>query len=317
VSIAAKGSRTFRAIGIARVRQINGAPGTDTFETNHVNEAPGELLDPSVLPPDPTPEDDEDDHDRPPGVGRWAPPSNHPIVDERASRVEHRLEWPMLVMALLVIPTIAIEQSNVSQPWDTIATVLNWTIWSAFLAEIIVMLRVVPDRGRWLREHPLEVAIVVLTPPFLPASLQAARVFRLLRLVRLLRLAKLTRGLFSTEGVRDAGVLAVMTVLAGGAGFAAVETTPRHPVSAWDGVWWAITTVTTVGYGDFTPKTDAGRAIAIVVMFMGIGFIAILTAAAAGRFLREHQAETNALEAVESRLDEVLDRLAALERGPQ
>ena len=44
------------------------------------------------------------------------------------------------------------------------------------------MLAVVPDRGRWLRDHPLEVAIVVLTPPFLPASLQAARAFRLLRL---------------------------------------------------------------------------------------------------------------------------------------
>ena len=49
------------------------------------------------------------------------------------------------------------------------------------------MVYVVPDRGRWLREHPLDLAIVVLTPPFLPASLQALRVFRLLRLLRLVR----------------------------------------------------------------------------------------------------------------------------------
>ncbi len=85
------------------------------------------------------------------------------------------------------------------------------------------MLRVVSDKGRWLRDHPLDLAVVLLTPPFLPASLQAARVFRLLRLVRLLRAATLARRLLSTEGVKDAAVLALMTILGGGAAFAAVE----------------------------------------------------------------------------------------------
>jgi voltage-gated potassium channel len=224
------------------------------------------------------------------------------------------MEWPLLVAALLTIPAIALEESDVGRLWDAVDSILNWTIWSVFIAEIVIMLRVVPDRRRWLREHPLEVAIVVLTPPLLPASLQAARAFRLLRVVRLLKLAKLTRRLFSTEGIRDAGVLAAMTILGGGAAFAAIENGHQaEPVSAWDGVWWAITTVTTVGYGDFTPRTAGGRAIAIVVMFVGIGFIAILTAAAAGRFLREQRAETNALEGVEQRLDEVLRRLAVIE----
>jgi voltage-gated potassium channel len=64
-------------------------------------------------------------------------------------------------------------------------------------------------------------------------------------------------------------VLALLSVLGGGAAFAAIENTSGHPVSAWDGVRWAITTVTTVGYGDFTPKTDGGRAIAIAVMLVG------------------------------------------------
>jgi voltage-gated potassium channel len=235
-------------------------------------------------------------------------------VDDRARRIEQRLEWPMLVMALLVIPAIVIEESNAGPTWDTLASVLNWTIWAALAIEIIVMVWVVPDRVGWLRQHPLEIAIVVLTPPFLPASLQAARVFRLLRLVRLLKLAKLTRGLFSTEGVRDVGVLAVMTILGGGAAFAAVENTDSHPVTAWDGLWWAVSTVTTVGYGDYAPRTDAGRTIAIAVMFVGIGFIAILTAAAAGRFMRDEEAEANALAAVEQRLDEVLRRLDVMEQ---
>jgi voltage-gated potassium channel len=121
----------------------------------------------------------------------------------------------------------------------------------------------------------------------------------------------MARRFLSTEGIRDAAVLAAMTVLGGGAAYSVVE--KAQHLSAWDGVWWAITTVTTVGYGDSYPHTDAGRVIAIVVMFVGIGFIAILTAAAAERFLREQRAERRELEGVEQRLDEILRRLDAME----
>jgi len=235
-------------------------------------------------------------------------------VNERAQAMERRLQWPLLAAALLTIPAIVIEQSNVGEPFDTTAVVLNWTIWTAFLIEIGLMLSVVDDRWRWLRDHPLDVAIVVLTPPFLPAALQATRVFRLLRLVRLMKLAVLSRRLLSTEGVRDAAVFALITILGGGAAFAAVENGHQdHPVSAWDGVWWAITTVTTVGYGDFSPRTLGGRVIAIVVMVVGIGFVAIITAAAAERFMRSREAEAERAE-LRERLDEVLLRLDRIER---
>jgi voltage-gated potassium channel len=137
-------------------------------------------------------------------------------MDASSERMAKRFEVPVLVAALLVIPVIAIEQSAVGDRWKSIAGALNWLIWLVFLGELIAMLAVVPNRWVWLRRHPLEVAIVVLTPPFLPASLQAARVLRLLRLLRLIRLAPLARRLFSLEGVRYAAVLALVTALGAG-----------------------------------------------------------------------------------------------------
>jgi voltage-gated potassium channel len=162
------------------------------------------------------------------------------------------------------------------------------------------MLAVVPDRGRWLRTHPLEVAIVVLTPPFLPASLQALRVFRLLRLLRLIAVVGYAR----RAPLR--GPLAVLTALGGGAAFAAVE---GKNVSTWDGVWWAVTTMTTVGYGDISPATDFGRVIAIAVMVVGIGFLSLLIGAVSERFVARELAEE--IGEAEQELEEDVDAVRA------
>jgi voltage-gated potassium channel len=93
--------------------------------------------------------------------------------------------------------------------FDDLAVVDAWAV---------LMLGAVREPRQWLRDHPLEVAIVILTPSLLPASMQAARIFRLLRLLPLLRLGLITRRLLSTEGVRYAAVMAAMTILPGGAG---------------------------------------------------------------------------------------------------
>jgi voltage-gated potassium channel len=200
--------------------------------------------------------------------------------DERAARAERRLELPVLVAALLVVPVIVIEESRFGEPWDTIGVVLNWASWLMFLAEAVVMLSVVRDRRTWLRQHPIEVAVVVLTPPFL-AALAPVRLLRLLRLLRLVRLARLARRLFSAEGLRYAALLATLTTLVGGAAYTELE----EGQSTAEGMYWALTTITTVGYGDLSPVTTGGRFLAGAVMLVGIGFIAILTGAVAERFL--------------------------------
>lgn len=218
----------------------------------------------------------------------------------------------MLVAALLVIPVMAVEagQSNVGEPWRDAARVLNWIIWVAFAVELAVMLAVVRDRRAWVKTHPLEVAVVLLTPPFLPASLQSLRVLRLLRLLRLLRIAKLARRMFSLEGIRWAAVLAALTAVGGGAAYASIE----EGASTWDGTWWAISTMTTVGYGDEFPETTLGRILGIALMLIGIGFLAVLTGAVAERFLetRIDATQEEVGEEVETAEAEVLAELRAI-----
>jgi voltage-gated potassium channel len=215
-------------------------------------------------------------------------------TDERAAAIGKRFELPILVAAILVVPVIFIEQSHAGHNWKVAAAAANWIIWVAFAVELTVMLIVTPNRRAWLRSHPLDVAVVLLAPPFFPASLQATRFFRLLRLARLLPLIQAAKRINVMEGIRYTAFLAAVTVLGGGAAFSAAE----NLGSTWDGVWWAITTMTTVGYGDITPKTTGGRVIGITVMLVGIGFAAVLTAALAQRFVaaevREDIAEEHA-----------------------
>jgi voltage-gated potassium channel len=244
-----------------------------------------------------------------------------PLHDSRSASVARLFERLVLLASLLVIPAIVVDSSHASAELKRTASLLNWGIWLVFVAEMVTMLALVPDRRRWLRENPLNVAIVVVTVPFLPASLQAARVFRLARLVRLALVLRLARRLLSPSGLRYAAALLAWSVLGGAAAFQAAEQTARHPPSLWDSIWWAMATVTTVGYGDVKAHTVLGRLVGIALMLVGIGFVAVLTAAIAQRFL---QGEAERIEASESRIEageaeiaeefrELAERLARLE----
>lgn len=226
----------------------------------------------------------------------------------------------MFVAALLVLPTVVIETANAGRSLRTAAAVLNWTIWVAFAVELATMLAVVPHKRRWLRAHPLEVAIVLLTVPVWPASLQAARLFRLARLLRLALVLRLARRLLAPGGLRFAGAIVGIAMLAGAAAFQAAERV-HHVVTLSDSLWWSISTMTTVGYGDVRAHTTLGRIIGVALMLVGTGFVALLTGAIAQRFVaeqshRKHRTEPNddpANHAILTELRQIGERLARLE----
>ena len=248
------------------------------------------------------------------------PVGYEPGMDARSTRIARRLEPPMLIAAALVIPTVAINESHPDGTLHAVAQTLNWVTWLAFLVELVVMLSVVPDRRAWLRAHPLDLIVVVLTPPVLPPGLQSLRVLRLLRLLRLARLAQLSRQVFSLRGLHYAALLAVLTAVAGGELFVGFERQSQH-LTTWDGVYWAVTSMTTLG-SNIYPTTTGGEIVAVVTVIVGISFVALLTGAVAQRFLgpeiveieEELESEHLSAEAVALReLHNVREQLQALE----
>jgi voltage-gated potassium channel len=79
-------------------------------------------------------------------------------------------------------------------------------------------------------------------------------------------------------------------------------------------VWWAITTVTTVGYGDLYPESNAGRILAVAVMIIGIGFVAILTANIASYFVEKDKNKENEDQDKKDKNQLILERLEELSK---
>jgi voltage-gated potassium channel len=208
-------------------------------------------------------------------------------MGQRATVLERRLELPMLIAAALVVPALILEQSK-NRTYHSIAHVLDWAIWLAFLGELVTMLSVVRSRAGWLRHNPLSVAIVVLTPPFVPALLQS------LRLLRLLRLGPIYKKAFSLQGVRYATVFAVLVVVTTALGFESAE----PGVSFFNAVYWALGTLSSVGSGNVVATTEEAKLMAMLLMVVGIGYFAVITGSIAERFV-SYGEESRVEEAVE------------------
>ena len=115
-------------------------------------------------------------------------------------------------------------------------------------------------------------------------------------------------------------IASVSTVITVGAGILMTVADHDNFPSVGSGLWWAVQTVTTVGYGDHVPTTVAGRLIAALVMLLGIGFLTVITAAITSTFVsrsRREQGQTGAdttaeqLRQIQARLERIEAALTA------
>jgi len=200
---------------------------------------------------------------------------------------------------------------------------MDWAVWSIFVLEFLFVVSARP-RAPLLRPSTIfDFAVVAISFPLLPNLLALVRVARLVRLLRLARLAGVTaRGLgalkeiLGRRGLLYTVAITTLLILVGGGSLSILE--PQTVKGGFgDGIWWAVVTASTVGYGDIAPSTVLGRVIAVLLMLVGIGLMSTLAASITSYFVQQSaNTETKDLADRLERIETILVRLnRELSRG--
>ncbi len=263
----------------------------------------------------------------PPDTARRSPPSRLARLrtGESYDRFIRRGELPMLALSLVFLAVLVIPVLDETLPagWVTAFALTDTIVWVAFAVEYLVRLVLVPRPGRFVVRNIADLIVIVV--PVL-------RILRIARLARLVRFARSgvvamqatqrTRSHLHVGAAIQIAATATIVMFVGAVGMLDVE---RHATGAnihtfGDAAWWALTTLTTVGYGDHYPVTTDGRLVAAVVMLTGIAVLGVVTASIAAWFVDRLRGveQTEAVQSkhdrhVEATLAEVLEKLAALE----
>ncbi len=186
----------------------------------------------------------------------------------------------ILALAFLVSFSYPAFKTDISSSMQNYLDLIQWISWSAFAIDFLYGIISATDKKNYLLKHPLDLAAVVL--PFL----------RPLRLLRVISFGSLVIQKVAI-GRQFAITIKVFIASLFVAYISAVQITiierevdGSNIKNFGDGLWWAITTVTTVGYGDRFPTTTEGRVLAVGLMIMGISLMGVITASVASWFVK-------------------------------
>jgi voltage-gated potassium channel len=221
------------------------------------------------------------------------------IIFEADTRAGRLFDLALIGVILASVAVVVLDSiASVHAEYQRVFSVLEWIFTLAFTAEYIARLACVQHPARYARSAFGIIDLLAVLPTYLAAFVPGVHALidvRVLRLLRLFRILKLT------EYVHEFGALGralsasrrkilvfmafvMLVVLIMGTLMYVVEGPAHGFTSIPVGVYWAITTMTTVGFGDITPHTNLGRMIASLMMLLGWGTLAVPTGIVSAEF---------------------------------
>ncbi|SEP76959.1 voltage-gated potassium channel [Lentzea xinjiangensis] len=194
-----------------------------------------------------------------------------PVSEARLERWERKVEWPLTVLAVVFLAAYAWQVFDDHGPMHFPLEIVLWLVWAVFAADFVARLALARDKGRFLRTHIFDLAVVVLP------MVRQLRVLRLITVIALLN-KKFQHKIRQRVSIYVAGVTMLVVFSAS----LAVLDAERHAENAsittfGDALWWTMTTMSTVGYGDRYPVTAQGRLVAALLMVGGIALLGVIT----------------------------------------
>lgn len=229
------------------------------------------------------------------------------------------MEWPMTLAAVAFLGVYAWEVlADLTGQGRALAETVLTAVWVLFAVDYVVRLALAADRPRWFVRHLLDLAAVAL--PML-------RPLRLLRLVTLIGIIQRKAGaaLRGRITIYTAASVSLLSLVAALAALDAERHAPEATITTFgDALWWALVTITTVGYGDLYPVTVTGRVVAILLMIGGVALIGVVTATLASWIVSlvteestQEEAVTRAqVEQLRHQVERLTETIEALRDGP-
>ncbi len=210
-------------------------------------------------------------------------------ADTRAGQLFDKTLIYLILLSLVVVVIDSVE--SISSKFHSGLTALEWLFTIIFSLEYIARVYCAQNRMQYIKSFYGIIDLIAVLPTYLAMlfpELHALIDVRVLRLIRIFRVFKLTE--YVAEYVHLGAALAasrrkifvflsgvLMIVMVLGTLMYVIEGPANGFTSIPTSIYWAISTMTTVGFGDITPKTDLGRFITSIMMLMGWGTLAVPT----------------------------------------
>ena len=235
--------------------------------------------------------------------------------NERAQNAGKILEWPMMGVALWILIEWYLAAKGLSS--ESLSVFTNWLVLLAFLFEVTLLTTMVNDKVLYLRTNWMNLLIIVFGIPIILEGGEMAAALRGLRVLIALQVflnaSSTFRELLARNHLRTTLGVSLIIMFIAGMLIAGIDPAIG---SVWEGLWWAWVTITTVGYGDVVPVSAEGRILGAILILLGVGLFAMLTASFSVLFISrsEDKMEENIEKQVSQKEAQEMAQLSRIEK---